>query len=70
MSNAAEFRIRDNRHFAQMLRKRLESRHGSGALRETLAQLSDSELVDLWLRNEEQGREHSKNMRAKKGARE
>jgi hypothetical protein len=68
MSNAAEIRIRDNRHFAQMLRKRLESRHGNGALRETLALLSDSELVDLWLRNEQQGKDHAAKRRAEKEA--
>jgi len=70
MTNTAEIRIRDNRHFAQMLRKSLESRHGSGALRETLAQLTDQELVDAWLRNEQQGREHSEKMRTEKGASE
>jgi hypothetical protein len=68
MSNAAEIRIRDNRHFAQMLRKRLESRHGNGALRETLPLLSDSELVDLWLRNEQQGKDHAAKRRAEKEA--
>jgi hypothetical protein len=67
MSNGAATRIRENTHFARLLRRRLESRHGSGALRETLAKMTDEELVDVWLRNEQQGREHSEKMRAEKG---
>ena len=68
MSTGTEIRIRDNAHFARLLRHRLESRHGNGALRETLALLSDSELVDLWLRNEEQGKAHPAKRRAEKEA--
>jgi len=70
MITGSESRIRENTHFARLLRKRLESRHGSGALRETLTKLTDQELVDVWLRNEQQGREHSAKLRAEKGASE
>ncbi len=69
MSNAAnsspETRIRDNAHFARLLRQRLESRHGNGALREALARMSDSELIEAYLNNERLGREHA-NRRAEK----
>jgi|HubBroStandDraft_1064217.scaffolds.fasta_scaffold551078_1 hypothetical protein len=66
----SEARIRDNAHFARLLRRRLESRHGNGALRETLARMSDAELIETYLRNERQGREHAAKLRAKKGASE
>jgi SOS response regulatory protein OraA/RecX len=62
-----ETRIRENKHFASLLRQRLKSRHGNGALRERLAQMSDSELIEMYLRNERQGREHSAKQRAEKG---
>jgi hypothetical protein len=43
-------RIRSNRHFATVLRKRLESRHAQGtALRRALDQPSDTELVEQYL---------------------
>jgi hypothetical protein len=61
-----ETRIRENKHFASLLRKRLESRNGNGALRETLARMSDAELIETYLRNERQGREHAANLRAEK----
>ena len=51
-------RIVSNPHFARLLRQRLENRHRDGALRETLARLSDQELVDMYLKNEQQGRDH------------
>jgi hypothetical protein len=62
----SEARIRDNAHFACLLRQRLESRHGNGALRETLARMSDQELIEVWLRNERQSREHAAKLRAEK----
>jgi hypothetical protein len=65
-NSATESRIRDNKHFANLLRRRLESRHGKGALRETLARMSDAELIETYLRNERQGREHAAKLRAKK----
>ncbi len=68
MSNAdnssSEIRIRENAHFARLLRQRLESRHGNGALRETLARMTDAELIDVWLRNEQQSKEHAAKQRA------
>jgi hypothetical protein len=66
--NNSEVRIRDNAHFARLLRQRLESRHGNGALRETLARMSDAELIEAYLNNERQGREHSAKLLAEKGA--
>ena len=61
-----ETRIRENKHFASLLRRRLESRNGNGALRETLVRMSDAELIETYLRNERQGREHAANLRAEK----
>ena len=66
--SSSELRIRDNPHFARVLRQRLESRHAHGAVRETLAQLSDQELIDSYLANEAQGREHIAKRRAAKDA--
>jgi hypothetical protein len=63
-NSTTETRIRKNAHFARLLRQRLESRHGNGALRETLSRLTDAELVDVWLRNEQQSREHAAKRRA------
>ena len=57
-NSTTEMRMRDNKHFARILRQRLESRHGAGALRETLSQMSDSELIAMYLKNEQQGRDH------------
>ena len=61
-----ESRIRNNPHFAAVLRKRLLSRHGEGALRQMLARLTDEELIDAYLRNEKQGREHMAKRRTEK----
>jgi hypothetical protein len=69
-SKNAETRIVSNPHFARVLRQRLESRHPHGAVRETLSQLSDSELIAAYLNNERQGREHAANQQAAKEARE
>jgi hypothetical protein len=67
-NQTVEARIKNNPHFASSLRRRLESRHGAGALRETLAQLTDEELVNSYLRHEEQGRAHAAKRRAEKEA--
>lgn len=66
-NSTTETRIRDNAHFARLLRQRLESRHGNGALRETLARMSDSELIEAYLNNERLGREHAKRRAEKAG---
>ena len=64
----SEARIKDNKHFASLLRRRLESRHRNGALRETLARMSDAELIESYLAGtERQGREHDARLRAEKG---
>jgi hypothetical protein len=67
-NSSTETRIRDNAHFARLLRQRLESRHGNGALRETLARMSDSELIEAWLRNEQQAKDYAAKRRAAKEA--
>jgi hypothetical protein len=64
--NAAEARIVSNPHFARVLRQRLESRHPHGAVRDTLARLSDSELIAAYLNNERLGREHAAKRRTEK----
>jgi hypothetical protein len=63
-----EGRIRDNKHFASLLRKRLKSRHGNGALSDMLARMPDAVLIEAYLRNERQGREHATRLRAEKAA--
>jgi len=62
----AEARIAGNPHFARILRQRLESRHPHGAVRETLARLSDPELIAAYLNNEKLGREHTARRRAER----
>ena len=66
--NAAEERIVGNPHFARVLRQRLESRHPHGAVRETLARLTDDQLIAAYLNNERQGRDHTAKPRAEKEA--
>ncbi len=61
-----ESRITANAHFARVLRQRLEGRHPYGAVRETLARLSDSELIAVYLNNERLGRDHAAKRRAEK----
>jgi hypothetical protein len=61
-----ETRIRDNEHFASLFRRKLENRNGNGALRKMLARMSDSELIETYLRNERQGREHVAKLLAEK----
>jgi hypothetical protein len=63
-SKNAEARIAGNPHFARVLRQRLERRHPHGAVRETLSQLSDSELIAAYLNNERLGREHTAKRKA------
>jgi len=63
---AAEARIVSNPHFARVLRQRLEGRHPHGAVRETLARLSDEQLITAYLNNEKLGREHVAKLRAEK----
>ena len=41
-----------------------------GALRETLARMSAAELIETYLRNERQAREHAAERRAENGASE
>jgi hypothetical protein len=65
-NSSSEIRIRNNPHFARVLRQRLESRHPHGAVRETLARLSDPELIAAYLNNERLGREHTAKLRAAK----
>jgi hypothetical protein len=65
-NSTTETRIRNNPHFARVLRQRLESRHPHGAVRETLSQLSDSELIAAYLNNERLGSEHTAKRRAEK----
>jgi hypothetical protein len=69
-NSSAETRFRDNAHFTRLLRQRLESRHGNGALRETLARMTNAELIEAYLRNEDQGRNHVARRRAEKKASE
>jgi len=67
-NSTTETRIRENAHFARLLRRRLESSHRNGALRETLARMSDSELIEAYLNNERLGREHAKRQAEKECA--
>lgn len=64
----AKARIVENPHFARVLRKRLEGRHGVGPLRTMLNQLSDVELIEAYLANEARGREYAAERSAKVGA--
>ena len=69
-NSTAETRIRDDKHFASLLRVRLKSRHGNGALPEMLAGVTDDGLIEGYLRNERQGREHVAKRLARKEASE
>jgi hypothetical protein len=69
-NSTTETRIRENAHFARLLRQRLESRHGNGALRETLARMTDAELIDTWLRNEQQAKDYAARRRTEKAVSE
>lgn len=68
MTHTIESRIQNNKHFGNVLRKRLESRHGEGtAVRKTLDLLSDDDLISHYIQNNRQGREHVAKQRAEKG---
>jgi hypothetical protein len=69
VSNEIDSRIQCNRHFGAHLRKQLERRHALGThARDTLDRMSDQELVDVYLRNEHQGKTHAARQRAEKKA--
>jgi len=70
MTSASESRIKSNPHFANLLRQRLLAHNGNGAIRETLAELSDEELIAVWLQNEQQGREYHAKHQARREERE
>jgi hypothetical protein len=65
MTNTIEARIVSNKHFADHLRARL-LRRACPAARELLATLTDEQLVDIYLANEKQGREHVAKLRAER----
>ena len=68
MTHGIDSRIQYNKHIAGDLRRRLEQRHAEGTrVREMIDWISDDEeLVSLYLRNEQQGREHAAKQRAEK----
>jgi hypothetical protein len=62
---SSEARIRDNKHFAKLLRQRLEARHNSSTyIRVALSRLDDAQLIDLYLRHERTLLEHLTKLRA------
>jgi hypothetical protein len=65
-NNTIESRIQGNKHFAGHLRTRLLAT-ASPAARDILNGLTDSQLIEVYLANERQGREHSAKQRAEKG---
>jgi hypothetical protein len=69
MSNETkiESRISGNAHFADHLRSRL-LRRACPAVREVLLHMTNAELVEKYLRHEEQGRAHVAKRRAEKEA--
>lgn len=67
MTHEIDSRIQCNSYFGRHLRKQLESRHASGThARETLNRMSDQELIDIYFRNEQQGKDHTAKLRAEK----
>ena len=60
-----ETRILQNPHFADHLRARL-LRRASPAVRAMLANLNDTQLIEIYFANEARGREHAENRRAEK----
>jgi hypothetical protein len=66
MNDSVKARIVSNKHFAYHLRMRLLQR-ACPAVRELLACLTDAELIEIYLENERQGREHAR-LRAEEGA--
>lgn len=62
-----ESRIQRNKHVAGDLRRRLEQRHETGSpLRDTLDSMSDTELLAVYILNEQQGREYAAKQRAER----
>jgi hypothetical protein len=53
MNDSIQSRISSNKHFAKLLRQRLEARHNSSTyIRTMLARLTDAELIDTYLKHE------------------
>jgi hypothetical protein len=65
MSHNIESRICSNKHFATHLRTRLLQR-ASPAARQILDNLTDAQLVEVYLANEKQGRDHVAKRRTEK----
>jgi hypothetical protein len=69
MSTENKSRHHDNKFLARDIRRRLAARHPLGtALRETLDSLSDADLIEVYFRNEQQGRAHAARGRAEQEA--
>jgi hypothetical protein len=67
MTQGISTRIQSNQHFAHHVRRRLEERHHQTTpLRRMLAHLTDDELIETYLNNEKQGRDHAAKRRAEK----
>jgi hypothetical protein len=65
MSTENNSRHHDNKFLARDIRRRLAARHPIGtALRERLDSLSDSDLIEVYFQNENQGKEHVARRRA------
>lgn len=62
-----EGRLQYNKHFASHLRRRLTARHENGtAARETIDRMSDEDLIAVYFRNEQLGKDHAAKRRAEK----
>lgn len=71
MIHSIESRIVCNKHVASDLRRRLEKRHAKGSqLRDTIDRLSDTELLDMYMLNEQLGREYATKRLDEKGSSE
>jgi len=65
MNDSIQSRISSNKHFAKLLRQRLEARHNSSTyIRTVLSRLTDAELIDAYLRHERTLIEHVAKLRA------
>ena len=59
MTQSIGHRIKNNTRIGGDLRRRLQQRHSIGThARKTLDRMSDQELVEIFLRHEQHGREH------------
>jgi hypothetical protein len=68
MTDPINSRIECNKHVARDLRRRLETRYAKGThTRRILNTLIDAELTEIYLANNQQGREHAPKMLAEKG---